>query len=1052
MAHSLTPSPGHRALAGLLRRPRGVLAVAVAVALVGVWATWQAPLGWLPRVELPEVIVEAAWADAAPRTVEARVTAPIERVVQEVPGLGSIESMSRPGYALVRATIRAEADPAVVAAEVREQVQRLRAVLPEGVHPTTRRALPAALAGPQAFLTIQVRGPDLSVLRRYAESEIVPALARLDGLASVSVEGGTRESVVVELIPERLRALGVAPEAVVAALHEGSVMRPVGRTEEATRSVPLLWTAAGSLDGLATLPVVARSGTVHPLGRLARLTREPEPPVALRRVDGESVVAVTLVRAPGSNVLSVAGNVRRALPTLPAAPGVSVAVAEDTTREVRLALRDLAWRGALGLALVALVLVLGLRSVRAAAAVLGVAGVTMAATLAALPLVGLELNVLTLAGLVLLFGLLVDNALVVVEDLASRSGSAVERAAATLATVWPPLLGGTLTTVAALVPLLYLSGELRAAFVPLGLVCALGLGLSLVAALTLAPTLARPVGGTASPDRNRPRTARRTARRWFLRPYALAARWPRATLLGLVLFVGLPLSLLPTALPDAPAPVARAYGAALGESPWRTRAEAALGGVTRPFLDALRREPPFAFVSRPEVTVRATLPSGGNLAQADSVARLFEAVALSLPGVERVLTDVGPRQATVRVLLTAADDRNAFNARDRLDHRAARLAGLDLTVTGVQPLAYSSRGGGGVAGFVVEALGPHYDSLGVLLGRLAADLAREPRVRTLDASVGRFAERPEAVIRLRPDADGLARHGLDARTLADGLAPVLAPATPRVRLALDGAADLPVHVRIPGAEHVDEYALTRWPVHGRPAGALIHVERTTSAPTIERVSQVYRRHLLVEYLGPPEFGRARIEEALARTPAPPGYRAELPDLRALFFQTDEPPSLWLLVGAVLALLLITAFVYDSWRLAGVTVLSLPAAAAGIALAFTTTGTTFTEGTWIGLVLLIGLAANDSLLLGYRYRRLRLASPRTPARRAGLVALRHRIGPMGLTTLTTVAGLAPLLGAASEGAFWPGFALTVLGGLLASTALVPAAMLALWSLPQGNENP
>lgn len=1046
-----------------LARPVAVLAWTSALLLAGVWAAAQVPLEWVPRIELPEVRLSAAWPGASPRAVERYVTAPIERAVQRVPGTAAVESVSEEGQASVILSVADGTDLGRYVAEVNEQLAGLRGVLPDRVVPRLTRQVPAALRDAQGFMTIQLAGPASAGLRRLAEEGVAPRLRSLPGVADVVVAGGAEEELLVTLDADRLAAHDLDAARVRQRLAEALTDAVYGRLRGDGRSLLLFHPAEADVAALRALPLDVRAGRVVRLADVGTAALQPAPLRTLSRIDGQPVVTLVVDRAPGSSLPGVAEAVRARLEELRAGlpDGTRLLVADDRSEAVRAQLRDLAWQGGAGLLLVVLVLTVLLRSLRACAVVLAGVAAALAVALLLLVALGLSLNLLTLAGLVLVFGLLVDNAVVVVEQLMAQrpgAGTAAERAAAALRAVGLPLVGGTLTTVAVLVPLVYLSGELRALFLPFGLLTALTLVASLVSAALLVPVLGRWLPA-APPPRPRGRL-----RRWAAVPYRAVARYPRLTLLALALALGTPFWLLPDRLAldeAAPRPARRLaalYDATLGAEAAREARkrwlDAALGGFLRPFFRHTQFGAGWDYTARPEVFVRLGFPSGNPIERADSLLQAFERIALASPAVARTLAHVAEQQATLRVQFAEAAFAGGapYAVREALIQHAVGLGGIEVGVGGLLPEGYYSGSGMGVSGFTVRAYGPNYERLERLSHDFAAFLqARSRRVAGVDVNAGRYgAVPPREVLRLTWGAAEQGRTGLAGGALAATLQPVLATRFPMARADLEGQAQVPVRLVVAGSDALDVEALTHTPWHVggtwvRLAGLAGYSVAAVPA-RVERANQQYRRYITVDYLGPYTMGDAFLDAALADFALPPGYRFE----RARFSFFDEAAQEafgWVLLGTVLLVFLITAAVFESARLAFVVLLSVPLAALGVAAAFLTwPEVPFAEGAFIGAVLLAGIAVNDSLLLVDSYRRHRVQRPHTPAERLVRLAVRERLRPMWTTTLTSVAALAPLLLAPDAGDFWAGLAVTVVGGLLSATLLAPPATVALLCLP------
>ena len=213
---------------------------------------------------------------------------------------------------------------------------------------------------------------------------------------------------------------------------------------------------------------------------------------------------------------------------------------------------------------------------------------------------------------------------------------------------------------------------------------------------------------------------------------------------------------------------------------------------------------------------------------------------------------------------------------------------------------------------------------------------------------------------------------------------------------------------------------------------------------IRREDQKYVRYVDIDYRGTFQMTRQFQERLVETFAVPPGYSLEMSS--GFFFREENRRALsWVYAATLLLVFLVTAAVFESWRLPLVVMLSVPLAAVGVCLGFLFTGASFVEGAFIGAVLLTGIAVNDSILLTDRFRRLRNRYPWGRATILARMAVRERLRPMWTTTLTSAAAMLPLLVFPDQGDFWTGLAVTVTGGLLASTLLAPLASVAMLSM-------
>ncbi|HEV7503449.1 MAG TPA: efflux RND transporter permease subunit [Thermoanaerobaculia bacterium] len=1068
-------SAAAKLLAACIERPLAVAIWALALVFAGAWAAARTPLEWVPSVELPKVTITSLWPGASPRAVERSVTAPIERTLRGVAGTAGIESTSREGLSIVRLEMRGER-LGLVLADVSDRLAALRPTLPERVVPRLSHEVPEAFKADQGFMTLELFGPaGGQALRRLASEVVAPQLRSLPGVAGAEVEGGEEEELLVALDPARMSAHRLRSDAVTTRLAEAFTTRTYGRFSGRGRSVFLVGDGLASTAEAGRLPLATAPGTgeLVRLADIAQVSLAAAPFRSISRVDGEPAVTIILDRTPGSHLLAVARTVEEALVrarhSLP--PGVVLRVADDRSRDVRKTLRSIAVQCTLALSAIALVLALMLRGFRAAAIVLFSVAVTLAVALTLFRPVGLTFNLVTLGGLVLLLGLLVDNATVVVDRLlVERARRPAEAEARALRAVWLSLVGCTGTTVIVFLPMVYLTGELHSLFAPFAAVATITLAFSLVTAGILVPVLGRflPQERQAASTSQWRRFVRK-ARTVGLAPYRLAGRHPRTTLAAFLLVIGLPTPLLPT-FKETPEEGwttpgeerdARRFNETLGREEVRRMRrvlDPLVGGVTRPFLSGVDVSRALDTEESTEVQVVLRLPPGSGIEHADELVRGFERRAVAGREVERTIARIGEDISRLRVIFPreALDRPGPYAVRETLVSEALKLAGVEASVSGLVPTGFYS-GLGSVSGLRVEAYGPGWDALDQLAQQLAARLARDPRVAGVDLDAGRGGRQPgREVLRLRWGPQAVAETSLPPSAVAALLRARLFNLTPTLVVDLPGRPRLPLRIVTAGADRQDWSDLLAVPLDAGDRrfirlADLAQVSDEREPPAIERKDQRYARFLEVFYRGPSAMGYGLIDRTINTLPMLPGYKIERP--KATTFSREDKLQLFGLIAASIGLVfLVIAAVLESWRLAAWVMLSVPLAWVGIALAFVASGQDFTEGAFMGVVLAIGIAVKDSILLADRFHRLEIANPETPARRLVLAALADRMRPMWATTWASIAGMLPALVLHDAGAFWVGLALAVVGGLLGSTLLAPAAMVAFVSWREGSARP
>ncbi|MFO7893300.1 MAG: efflux RND transporter permease subunit [Longimicrobiales bacterium] len=505
-----------------IRRPVAVTMAYVAIALLG-WAAWRnVPLELLPETQLPQLSVQAQWSGSSPEAVEAFVTSPLEGEIQQVAGVDRITSTSQAGSANIQVEFDRETDMDFARLDLAERLANLRDELPSGVTPQVIPYVPREFREQQRpFLEYTVTGPYTpEALRAHVQDVIRPEITQVDGVNDVEVHGGRDRLLEIELDPRRVEALGLVTQTVRQKIQDLEYVKEAGHVAVggSLRTVAIRHRAE-SVQDILRLPVLIDQGRVVRIRDVARVHDTYEDARQYYRIDGFPAVSFTVHKEIGVNVVEVADAVKARLAEVGTLhpPGTRVILDEDESEAVKTQLSDLRTRAAVAAVVIFLVLLLFLGSLRSAAIVFATIAFSVLITVNLIYFAGFTLNVLTLMGIAMGFGLIVDNAIVVLENiyrrrmLGDRPEVAAERGARDVVL---PILAATMTTVVVLIPFVYLQGELQVYYVPLAIVVGFSLIASLFVAFSFIPGLASRTLGRVEPDargRAVPELARRYA-------------------------------------------------------------------------------------------------------------------------------------------------------------------------------------------------------------------------------------------------------------------------------------------------------------------------------------------------------------------------------------------------------------------------------------------------------------------------------------------------------------------------------------------------------------
>ncbi len=1013
----------------------------IAIALLGVAAWRNVPIELLPDTSLPRLTIQAQWPGASPEVTEALLTSPLEAAVQQVRGVEKVtsESNERNGVARASLEVQFSRETAMDFArlELSERLAALESELPPGAsRPVITPYVPEAFREQtRPFLAYTVTGPyTLEALRAFVDERLAPELRQVEGVAAIQADGGRARMLEIELQSERIEALGLTPEVVGQRLREMEIVREAGRVEVAGRMHTLaLRERTENADAVRRLPLLWDAGRIVRVEDVATVRDGFEQAWSHYRIDGRPAVAFTVYREAGTNAVAVADRVKERLAALEEEhpPGVRLLMDSDESEAIRAQLTDLRTRALAAAVVIFLVLLLFLRSWRSAGIVFSTIAFSILLTINLIYWTGHSLNVLTLMGLALGFGLIVDNAIVVLENVYRhrRGGASAQRAAETGAReVVLPVLAATCTTLVVMIPFVYLQGELRIFYVPLALVVGFSLLASLLVAFTFTPALAAralrmgsgdgtAAAGTMESGAGNVEASPRTPmhRRFYAALTGWTLRWPVLTVL-----------------------------IALG----------ILGGSGHLFEKNVTRGVVWGRWGGDDtyISINISLPRGEELVRTDALVRHFEARLLEIPEIERFVTRVSPQRATIRA--TFPDSLNdtyvPVAIKDRMVAFSHGFGGTDVRVYGFGPSFYG--GGSSPPSYSIQVLGYEFERVRGIAEDLGRRLERFSRIHEVDtnASGSWFQTDRATELVLELDRERMAANGLTALSVARLVQSAVAGSEGRGSLLRLGGEEVRYSVKLGGHETLDDLALAQLLLPGSSGegvrlGDVATLREREVQASILREDQQYQRRIAYEFRGPARLGDRVRDAVVQATDLPPGYT--LVTTRDWSWSRQEQEQIYgVLIVSLFLIFMVTAALFESIRLPFVVLLSVPMALIGVFLLFYQTGASFTREAYIGVIMMGGIVVNNAILLVHHISALRREGGMA-LQDAVLQGTLDRARPILMTSATTVLGLLPLVlfSDYADSNIWNALAYALIGGLTSSTVLVLTVTPALYLL-------
>jgi HAE1 family hydrophobic/amphiphilic exporter-1 len=997
-------------------RPVLTTVIVAAILVLGLFSYFRLVVDLFPEVEFPFVTITTIYPGAGPEEVESQISKRIEDAVSTIAGIKRMDSINRESLSLVFIEFKLGVDQDQAGIDVKEKVEQILNELPQNVEkPQVAkfdfRALPIlnlALTGPQS----------LRELYKVADKQVRDALSQAPGVASVTIVGGRQREIRVALDPAQLVAFGLDASQVVAAIARENVSVPAGRVTEPGQEFSLrVLGEFDDLNELRRLPVALPDGGAVRVSDLGRVIDTAEEARDMAALDGVSSVGLSVQKRTDANTVETAANVRDQIARLSAAlpSGVRIDVVRDNSVFIRTAVRDVLINILIGIALCTALLYLFLHSLRTTVIAAIAMPTSIVATFLLMDFGGFSINIVTLLALGISIGVLVTNAIVVLESIsrhlnvlgedpktAAREGTD-EVAIAVAATA--------MTNVVVFTPIAFMGGIIGMFFYEFGLTVVFATLFSLLVSFTLTPMLAAKLLKQKA-EQEQKLSSRGRLLHAFEAPFlGLARIWERGYLA-----------------------VEAGYGRALGWSVrHRVRTTAIVAVV---FFAGLYL---FGFVGGeffPEsdngyLQVIVNLPAGTTLDQThELLVELEDIVRIEVPESESILMTVGGEnkgvedgELVIRLAPLAQRDRDVFQIMNELRESLAVLPAADI---GVQQ--FSSFGES--KSIIVEILGPDLDRITSIATELRGEMSQIPGIADLEMSAK--PGKPEIVF--YPDRDELSRRflpvaaaGMELRNLYEGEV---------ASVYREGGEEYDIRVRLDDRYRRRQQGLRK--VMFATADGLVPIETLGRLDRRRGLSEITRknRQRMVSVSANMSSGTLveKIETIQGKVEdmgLPPGYRVEYAgDIEMLGESFAEIYRA--LIMAIILTYLVLAAILESFIHPFTIMFTLPLGLVGVSAALVLTNATINIMSLMAIVMLVGIVVNNAILILDLAARLRREGK--DAKAAILEAAPRRFRAITMTTLAIVAGILPQALGGAGANYTVAMAVVTMGGVVAAGTL------------------
>ena len=1000
-----------------VRRPVLTVMVSLIVIILGGVSLSRLSIDLMPDITYPTLSISTSYENASPEEVEELITRPIEEAMSAVPGVEEVTSVSAEGESNVRVTFTWGTDLDAAANDIRDRLDRVIPVLPEDAErPRLRKfdlaAFPILILGVASNL-------DPIQLRRIIDDQVKNRIERIPGVASLDIRGGLNREIHVNLNEEKLRALGLSIDQLLQRVKDENIDLPAGTIQEGPLEIAIRTPGIyNSLDELGNTVVAIRQGAPVQLKEVAQIDDSWEKLTRIVRVNGKPGVRLSVNKQSGKNTVEVAQGVLAEIRQINAdIPQLNILPIIDTSDYIQRSITNVGRTVLYGGVLAVFVLLLFLRNIASTAIIATTIPISVVATFALMYFGGFTLNLMTLGGLALGVGMLVDNAIVVLENIHRLREAGQDASSAAVngsREVTAAVIASTLTTLVVFLPLIFMRGMSGIMFRQLSYVVGFSLACSMAVALTLVPMLSSRVRrqvveqrGVAAGLRSRLIQAPANFFAWLENHYQQILHFAldhrlMITAAALLVLLG-SLALIPL--------VGVELMPATDESEVRVSTEMALGTRLEVLDNAFRKVESIVNAQVPEIDNTVSFIGGSSWH-----AR-------------------GSNTGEMRIALKPVDQRTRSSEAiaAQLRRQLGGLPGMAVRTRAGQGLFLLRMGSGDSERIQVEVRGHDLAVSEALAGRVQQILDGIDGI--TDTRISRETGSPEELIVV--DRQKAADLKLTVSKIANLLRTALSGTA--AGYFRQGGNEYRILVKLAGADRKALQEILDLPITNSDGEQVIlrnvvRVQPRLGPVLIERKDQQRVVYVTANTSGR-DFGfiLGDVRQGLQQIPVPRDFSIVLSG----DYAEQQKAFRELLLSFVLALVLVymvMASLYESLRYPLVVMFSVPLAAIGVILMLFFTPPTFNVPSYIGCIMLGGIVVNNAILLVDHINLLR--------RRDGLAiraaieeAGRRRLRPILMTAMTTILAMTPLaLGLGEGGEAQAPLARAIIGGLTSSSLI------------------
>lgn len=957
----------------------------ILVVVFGFYSFQNLPLALMPSMEVPAAVVYATYPGAGPEDIEQQVTKKLEGAVAGLSGLDTLQSTSSENMAMLVIRFTNDTDMDQAMTDLRDKVAQVKSQLPDDASDPTVMSIDI---DSMPVVSVALRGNDLASLQSIAEDEIQPALERLDGVASVDISGGYEQEIAVHTDASRLKGYNLTISSIGQQLGADNIAIPGGDLDNGSQTLAVRTDGEySSIDDVKNALISLPAGGTVRLSQIADVSMQPKDQDAISKVDGEECIILSVNKQSGSNTAQIAELAKAEFDSLlKSNDSLQWNIVMDQSDYINMTVDNAIQNIWMGVLFAAIVLFLFLRDFGATMAVTIAMPCCILFTFLIMNVLGITLNMMSLGGITLGVGMIVDNSIVVLENIFTYRADGYDRLeACTKGTgeVIGAVIASTLTTVAVFLPIALSGGMAGMMFKEFCITIVALLLSSLIISITLVPLLCyfllggtkqqsiKPQGSGATPITEKPLSRAYRSSLNFL----ITHRWAGVALTVVICIV----SVL---------------------------------SVSQAGMELIPE------MDEGEVSVTVSMPNGSTMEDTAAIEDRIAAIAVdTIPELEQIYYSTGSSTsimssssgASVTISLVDLDqrDRSSADIAKQLRHDLQDIAGCELTVSTSSTMSMSTD-----SDISVELTGDDYDQLAETADDLANQISALPDAINVESSAGE--QTPRVAVKI--NRENASRFGLNAATIGGLVRGELTGST-ATTLRMNGeeydvtvAGDEDVATSLDALRSMQIPTMTGGTV---PLSMVADVYTELSPQSIARKNQKET----VTITGESESGdsnaiKAAVDDIVAKYELPDGVEVGEGDTAASQIAETTGTLMLALAVAIMLVYFILATQFNSFSLPIAIMLILPIGLLGSMIMLWPTGNHVSMVALLGVIILAGTVVNSSIvLIDYTLQRRQRGEDKNTAI---LNACPRRVRPVLMTAMTTILGLVPMVCSSGEG--------------------------------------